>query len=113
MRAPGLPVHSRILNGLLRKCRILDRGTAAIQNILGTVIFSILPQMVDIGLACVYIAYKLEAWIGMHVANKLQFHSDWACCESFLLETVSKIKNFPRRIGVLIRTDLAVMLVQP
>ncbi len=45
-------------------CRILDRGTAAIQNILGTVIFSILPQMVDIVLACVYIAYKLEAWIG-------------------------------------------------
>lgn len=44
--------------------RILDRGTNAIQNVLSTVIFAIGPQMIDIGLACAYIAYKLEAWIG-------------------------------------------------
>jgi ABC-type transport system involved in Fe-S cluster assembly fused permease/ATPase subunit len=57
--------------------RILDRGTNAIQNVLSTVIFSIGPQMVDIVLACGYIAYKLEAWIGeggpLQIPERLPF----------------------------------------
>ena len=45
--------------------RVMDRGTYSIQSILSTVIFSIAPQMLDILLACVYIASVLEPWIAI------------------------------------------------
>lgn len=45
--------------------RVMDRGTYSIQSILSTVIFSIAPQMLDILLACIYIASVLEPWIAI------------------------------------------------
>lgn len=36
--------------------RIIDRGTNAMQNLLSTVVFSILPQMIDVLAAASYLA---------------------------------------------------------
>ncbi|KAK9823014.1 hypothetical protein WJX81_007044 [Elliptochloris bilobata] len=47
--------------------RIMDRGTASIQNILSTVLFSIVPQLFDIVAACIFIAAALEGWIAVIV----------------------------------------------
>ncbi|KAL4420506.1 hypothetical protein ABPG75_010162 [Micractinium tetrahymenae] len=47
--------------------RIMDRGTASIQTMLGTVVFSIGPAIFDIAAASVYIALSLQPWIAIIV----------------------------------------------
>ena len=47
--------------------RILDRGTSAIQNILGTVVFSIGPQLIDIVTGSVTIGLVLQPAIAVIV----------------------------------------------
>jgi ATP-binding cassette subfamily B (MDR/TAP) protein 6 len=47
--------------------RVVDRGTAAMQNVLSTVIFSIAPQLLDVLLASCYLAAALEPWIALVV----------------------------------------------
>ncbi|GFH15036.1 uncharacterized protein HaLaN_11192, partial [Haematococcus lacustris] len=40
--------------------RILDRGTTAIQDMVSIVLFNVLPQLLDVGLATVYLATAME-----------------------------------------------------
>ena len=47
--------------------RQLDRGTAAIQNVLSTVVFNIGPSIFDIVAASVYVAASLSAWVAIIV----------------------------------------------
>ncbi len=43
--------------------RIMDRGTASIQTLLGTVLFQIGPAIFDIAAAAAFLAVRLKAWI--------------------------------------------------
>jgi ATP-binding cassette subfamily B (MDR/TAP) protein 6 len=43
--------------------RIMDRGTASIQTLLGTVLFQIGPAIFDITAAAAFLAVRLKAWI--------------------------------------------------
>jgi ATP-binding cassette subfamily B (MDR/TAP) protein 6 len=43
--------------------RIMDRGTASIQTLLGTVMFQIGPAIFDIAAAAAFLAVRLKAWI--------------------------------------------------
>ncbi|GBF99523.1 hypothetical protein Rsub_11957 [Raphidocelis subcapitata] len=43
--------------------RVVDRGTAAIQNVLSTIVFSIAPQIIDMLAAATYLAGSLEPTI--------------------------------------------------
>ena len=45
--------------------RVMDRGTAAIQSLLSTVLFSILPQVIDIIAAALYVAAALQPWVAV------------------------------------------------
>ena len=47
--------------------RQLDRGTAAIQNVLSTVVFNIGPSIFDIAAASVYVAASLNVWVAIIV----------------------------------------------
>ncbi|CAL8467522.1 g7060 [Coccomyxa elongata] len=47
--------------------RIMDRGTNAIQSVLSTVLFNIVPQLFDIVAACIFISTALEPWIAVIV----------------------------------------------
>ena len=49
--------------------RVLDRGTSAIQNILGTVVFAIGPQLIDIVTGSVTIALVLQPGIAVIVRS--------------------------------------------
>ena len=57
--------------------RILDRGTSAIQNILGTVVFSIGPQLIDIVTGSVTIGLVLQPAIAVIV--RLSMFSTCLC----------------------------------
>ncbi len=46
--------------------RILDRGTSSIQTIMAVVIFNVVPQLVDICTACIYMATALEVCLSPH-----------------------------------------------
>ncbi|KAL4458403.1 hypothetical protein ABPG75_013268 [Micractinium tetrahymenae] len=48
--------------------RILDRGTSSIQDVMSVVLFSVLPQLVDVLVACLYMALKLQPWTAIIVA---------------------------------------------
>ncbi|KAL4429585.1 hypothetical protein ABPG77_008634 [Micractinium sp. CCAP 211/92] len=48
--------------------RILDRGTSSIQDVMSVVLFSVLPQLVDVLVACAYMALKLQPWTAIIVA---------------------------------------------
>ncbi|WIA21925.1 hypothetical protein OEZ85_004292 [Tetradesmus obliquus] len=47
--------------------KVVDRGTAAIQNVLSTILFSIAPQIVDMLAAATYLAGALEPWVALIV----------------------------------------------
>lgn len=47
--------------------RILDRGTSSIQDVMEVVLFSLLPQLVDVAVACAYMAARLQAWTAIIV----------------------------------------------
>lgn len=47
--------------------RVMDRGTQSINNLLSYVLFSILPTLVDIGVAVVYFVVAFDAWFGLIV----------------------------------------------
>eukprot|EP00879_Flechtneria_rotunda_P018678 GHRR01019601.1.p1 GENE.GHRR01019601.1~~GHRR01019601.1.p1 ORF type:complete len:623 (+),score=198.83 GHRR01019601.1:173-2041(+) len=47
--------------------KVVDRGTAAIQNVLSTILFQILPQVVDMLTAATYLAGALEPWVALIV----------------------------------------------
>ena len=51
--------------------RIMDRGTASIQTLLGTVLFQIGPAIFDITAAAVFLALRLKAWIAAIVFTTL------------------------------------------
>lgn len=51
--------------------RIMDRGTASIQTLLGTVIFQIGPVIFDILAAAIFLAVKMRAWIAVIVVCTL------------------------------------------
>ena len=46
---------------------MVDRGTSAMQNVLSTVLFSIVPQLFDVLAASTYLASVLEPWIAVVV----------------------------------------------
>ena len=39
--------------------RVIDRGTSSIQDLLSSVLFNILPALLDIGIGVVYFAVRL------------------------------------------------------
>lgn len=47
--------------------RIMDRGTASVQTLLGTVMFSIGPAIFDIAAASVFLGLKMQLWISIIV----------------------------------------------
>eukprot|EP00878_Enallax_costatus_P015689 GHUV01016437.1.p1 GENE.GHUV01016437.1~~GHUV01016437.1.p1 ORF type:complete len:820 (+),score=192.83 GHUV01016437.1:571-3030(+) len=47
--------------------KVVDRGTAAIQNVLSTILFQIAPQVVDMLAAATYLAGALEPWVALIV----------------------------------------------
>ena len=47
--------------------RQLERGTAAIQTVLSTVVFNIGPSLFDIAAASVYVAAELNTWVAIIV----------------------------------------------
>ncbi|CAL5222423.1 g4785 [Coccomyxa viridis] len=47
--------------------RIMDRGTSSIQQVLSTVLFSIVPQLFDVVAACIFISAELQVWIAIIV----------------------------------------------
>lgn len=47
--------------------RIMDRGTASVQTLLGTVMFSIGPAIFDIAAASVFLGLKMQFWIAIIV----------------------------------------------
>jgi hypothetical protein len=47
--------------------RVVDRGTSAIQNVLSTIVFSIVPQIIDVVVASTYLAIYLDPLIAMIV----------------------------------------------
>ncbi|KAK9811422.1 hypothetical protein WJX72_003723 [[Myrmecia] bisecta] len=47
--------------------RILDRGTSSIQTILAVVLFNVVPQVIDIVAACIYMASALQGWVALIV----------------------------------------------
>lgn len=51
--------------------RIMDRGTASIQTVLGTVVFQIGPAIFDIAAAAAFLAVRLKAWIAAIVFTTL------------------------------------------
>lgn len=51
--------------------RIMDRGTASIQTLLGTVLFQIGPAIFDIAAAAAFLALRLKAWIAAIVFTTL------------------------------------------
>jgi len=51
--------------------RIMDRGTASIQTLLGTVLFQIGPAIFDIAAAAAFLAVRLKAWIAAIVFTTL------------------------------------------
>ncbi len=59
--------------------RILDRGTSAIQSILGTVVFSIGPQLIDIVTGSVTIGLVLQPAIAVIVCPSLNVQPASAC----------------------------------
>ncbi len=44
---------------------MVDRGTDAMQNILSTILFSIVPQLVDLLIGSTYLAQALEPTIAI------------------------------------------------
>ena len=64
-------LHLDLKFHLMRKTgeitRQLDRGTAAIQNVLSTVVFNIGPSIFDIAAASVYVAASLNVWVAIIV----------------------------------------------
>ncbi|PSC68384.1 ATP-binding cassette sub-family B member mitochondrial [Micractinium conductrix] len=48
--------------------RILDRGTSSIQDVMSVVLFSVIPQLVDVLAACTYMAARLQPWTAIIVA---------------------------------------------
>ena len=51
--------------------RIMDRGTASMQTLLGTVVFQIGPAIFDITAAAIFLALRLRAWIAVIVFTTL------------------------------------------
>lgn len=47
--------------------RILDRGTSSIQDTVSIVLFNVIPQMVDIVVACTYLATRMQPWVALIV----------------------------------------------
>ncbi|KAG2501077.1 hypothetical protein HYH03_000896 [Edaphochlamys debaryana] len=47
--------------------RILDRGTSSIQDTVSIVLFNVVPQLIDIVVACTYLALKLQPWAAVIV----------------------------------------------
>jgi len=61
----GMDLRFHLLRKTGELTRVMDRGTAAIQSLLSTVLFSILPQLIDIVAASIYIAAALQPWIAL------------------------------------------------
>jgi ATP-binding cassette subfamily B (MDR/TAP) protein 6 len=40
--------------------RILDRGTSSIQDIVQIMLLNLIPQLLDIGVACTYLATAMQ-----------------------------------------------------
>ncbi|GLI64082.1 hypothetical protein VaNZ11_007251, partial [Volvox africanus] len=47
--------------------RILDRGTSSIQDTVSIVLFNVIPQLIDIVVACTYLALKMQPWAAVIV----------------------------------------------
>ncbi|KAG2448895.1 hypothetical protein HYH02_006243 [Chlamydomonas schloesseri] len=47
--------------------RILDRGTSSIQDTVSIVLFNVVPQLIDIVVACTYLAFKMQPWAAVIV----------------------------------------------
>eukprot|EP00878_Enallax_costatus_P021099 GHUV01022330.1.p1 GENE.GHUV01022330.1~~GHUV01022330.1.p1 ORF type:complete len:415 (+),score=133.81 GHUV01022330.1:1421-2665(+) len=43
--------------------RILDRGTSSIQDTVSIVLFNVIPQMIDVLVACTYLATRMQLWV--------------------------------------------------
>ena len=71
MKTVGIAQLKARLSAYLRTVRkghpvvVMDRGTAAIQNLLSTVLFSIAPQLLDIVAAASFVAAALEPRIAL------------------------------------------------
>ncbi|GFR40170.1 hypothetical protein Agub_g727 [Astrephomene gubernaculifera] len=47
--------------------RILDRGTSSIQDTVSIVLFNVIPQLIDIVVACTYLAVRMQPWAAVIV----------------------------------------------
>ena len=47
--------------------RVMDRGTQSINNLLNYILFSIVPTLVDVGVAVVYFVIAFDIWFGLIV----------------------------------------------
>ncbi|KXZ43254.1 hypothetical protein GPECTOR_96g720 [Gonium pectorale] len=47
--------------------RILDRGTSSIQDTVSIVLFNVIPQLIDIVVACTYLALRMQPWAAVIV----------------------------------------------
>lgn len=45
----------------------MDRGTSSIVNLLNSILFNIVPTLVDIGIACVFFVLMFDIWFGLIV----------------------------------------------
>ncbi|GMH33510.1 hypothetical protein BSKO_01344 [Bryopsis sp. KO-2023] len=54
--------------------RVMDRGTAAIQSVLSTVVFNVGPQLVDMVIAIIYVCAFVQGWIGIIIIVTLAIY---------------------------------------
>ncbi|KAI8474748.1 MAG: ABC transporter type 1, transmembrane domain-containing protein [Monoraphidium minutum] len=63
----ALDLHWHLHRKTGQVMRILDRGTTSIQDTVSIVLFNVLPSMVDIIVACSYLAGRMEPWVALIV----------------------------------------------
>jgi hypothetical protein len=75
---PPPPPSSSTRTHAAQVTRVVDRGTSAMQNVLSTVLFSIVPQLFDVLAASTYLASALEPWIALVVFVTVGTGRRWA-----------------------------------
>uniref|UniRef100_A0A383VNR8 Uncharacterized protein n=1 Tax=Tetradesmus obliquus TaxID=3088 RepID=A0A383VNR8_TETOB len=73
--------------------RILDRGTSSIQDIVNIILFNVVPQMIDIVVACSYLATKMQPWVAGIVLVTVSSYVPLTVCITERRGKIRKVMN--------------------
>ncbi|KAF6265156.1 hypothetical protein COO60DRAFT_1697984 [Scenedesmus sp. NREL 46B-D3] len=73
--------------------RILDRGTSSIQDIVNIILFNVVPQMIDIVVACSYLATKMQPWVASIVLVTVSSYVPLTVCITERRGKIRKVMN--------------------